>query len=98
VSGFAETTLSRNGRIAFGDVHYAVPVDEVSQQAKDALEQIAATERIRTGAAEVREQYGVTAYVTGTTASNIDGGATAPAESGHRAPVEENAPGAMMER
>ena len=57
VSGFAQTTVSKNGRIAFGDIHYAVTVDKVSSQAKSALEAIAA--RVQKSGLEVEFSGGV---------------------------------------
>jgi RND superfamily putative drug exporter len=45
VSGFSEATLSADKRIVFADVQYAVPVEDVTQQSKDALEKAAAPAR-----------------------------------------------------
>jgi RND superfamily putative drug exporter len=45
VSGFSEATLSADKRIVFADVQYAVPVEDVTQQSKDALENVAAPAR-----------------------------------------------------
>jgi putative drug exporter of the RND superfamily len=41
VSASRDATLSADKRIGFADITYAVPVDEVSDDAKDALEEIA---------------------------------------------------------
>ncbi|CAO5233799.1 MMPL family transporter [Frankia sp. AgKG'84/4] len=41
----AKATISKDGRIAFGDITYAVPVDKVSDASKDALRAIAAEMR-----------------------------------------------------
>jgi RND superfamily putative drug exporter len=45
VSGFSAATLSGDKRIAFADVSYAVPVADVTQEAKDALEKLAVPAR-----------------------------------------------------
>ncbi|GAA3198120.1 MMPL family transporter [Dactylosporangium siamense] len=45
VTGFTEATLSADRRIAFADVQYAVPVADVTQEAKDALEALAGPAR-----------------------------------------------------
>ncbi|MET0419174.1 MAG: MMPL family transporter [Actinoplanes sp.] len=45
VTGFSQATLSADKRIAYADVSYAVPVADVTQEAKDALEAIAAPAR-----------------------------------------------------
>ncbi|MEV4134157.1 MMPL family transporter [Dactylosporangium sp. NPDC049742] len=45
VTGFNEATLSADKRIAFADVQYAVPVSEVTQEAKDALQRLAGPAR-----------------------------------------------------
>ena len=45
VSGFSQSTLSADGRIAFADVQYAVPVTDVTDAAKAALENFAGPAR-----------------------------------------------------
>jgi putative drug exporter of the RND superfamily len=59
VTPLAQATVSKNGRITFVDVHYTVPVDQASDQAKDALKRIAA--QVRTSGLEVEFSGGVIA-------------------------------------
>lgn len=59
VTPLAQATVSKDGRIAFVDVHYAVPVDQVSSAAKAALQRIA--DQVRTSGLEVEFSGGVIA-------------------------------------
>jgi RND superfamily putative drug exporter len=68
VTPFAQAVVSKNQRIGFVDVHYAVSVDKVSQRAKDAL-QAAAKPAIAAGL-EVEYSGGVIS--TTTTEGNND--------------------------
>jgi putative drug exporter of the RND superfamily len=62
VTPLAQATVSKDQRIAFVDVHYAVPVDEVSSQAKAALESIAT--QVRASGLEVEFSGGVISTTT----------------------------------
>jgi putative drug exporter of the RND superfamily len=62
VTPLAEATISKDGRIAFVTVQYAVPVDKVTQKAKDALE--AATAPARAAGLEVEYSGGVISTVS----------------------------------
>ncbi|MCZ4500934.1 MAG: hypothetical protein JWQ74_3489, partial [Marmoricola sp.] len=59
VSASLDATLSKDKTIGFADIQYAVPVDEVTDQAKDALQKIA--EPLRKAGLQVEYSGGVIA-------------------------------------
>ncbi|MCM3886043.1 MMPL family transporter [Frankia sp. R82] len=71
VTPWNKATVSDNGKVAFSDISYSVSVDEVSDQAKDALEKIA--DQVRAVGLQVDFSGGVITSSGGASSSELYG-------------------------